>query len=107
MIPSNSVLKAHVAIDNVVIGNVTTVTTRVISITVSPGFLAAGDGVLVTCREPTGFTARLSLYAVIVDSTHIGLCIPNPSAADVDPVDTFDFDFYVFSRASGVPVTGT
>ena len=107
MIPSNSVLKAHVAIDNLVIGNVTTVTTRVISITVAPGFLAAGDGVLAVCREPTGFTAKLGFYAVVVDSTHIGLCVFNAAAADADPADTFDWDFYVFSKASGVNVTGT
>lgn len=104
---TNGVLKAHVAIDNVVIGNVTTLTTRVVSITVSPAFLEAGDGVQVTCREPTGFTARLSFYAVVVDSTHIGLCIANASAADVDPADTFDWDFYVMSKRSGANVTGT
>lgn len=104
---TNGVLKAHVTIDNVVIGNVTTVTTRVMSITVAPAFLAAGDGVFAACREPTGFTARLGFYAVVVDSTHIGLCVFNASAADVDPADTFDWDFYIFSRASGAVVVGT
>lgn len=104
---SNAVLKAHVAIDNLVIGNVTAVTTLVVSVTVSPAFLTAGDGILVTCRAAAGFTAKLGFYAVVVDSTHIGLCVFNAAAADADPADTFDWDFYVFSKASGANVTGT
>jgi hypothetical protein len=102
----NAVLKAIVTIENLVIGNVTTVTTRVVSVTVAGAQFTQGDLVLAQCRDATGFTARLSFYGVVVDATHIGLCIPNASAADVDPADTFDWTFYVFSQ-TGAKIVGT
>lgn len=102
----NAVLKAIVNIDNLVIGNVTTVTTLVVSVTVAGANFAQGDLVVAQVRDATGFTARLTYYGVVVDATHIGLCIPNASAADVNPADTFDWTFFVFSR-TGQQITGT
>lgn len=94
MMGGNCVCRRY-SVENLAIGNITAVTTLTVNVDVSSAGLNTGDGVLVTPRG-TALTNGISLYGHIVDSNTIGLDFVNASAGAIDPVDTFDFDVYVF-----------
>lgn len=102
----NATLKAIVRIDNLVIASITAATTALVSVTVPNAVLADGDLVIPQLRGAAILTSPVVPYAVVVDSTHIGLCLANGSAGAVDPADTFDWVFYVFGQ-TGNRLTGT
>lgn len=93
-------------VENLVIGNITAVTTLVVSVLVAGAGLQAGDGVQVTPRVAAGLTNGIAVYGVIIDATHIGIAFVNASAGAIDPADTFDFDIYV-TKKTGQAVAGT
>lgn len=96
----------RVTVENLVIGNITAVTSLLVSVTVAGQQFAAGDGVQVTLRSATAMTNGIAFYGVVVDATHIGIVFVNASAGAIDPADTFDFDIYV-TKKSGQAVAGS
>ncbi len=105
---SNATVKARIAVENLTVGVVTTVTTAVITITVAGAQFAAGDTILVTPRSTTGLGAAvpLGVYGVFLSTTTLGLCFFNASAGPITPAATLDYDVLVFGQ-TGNKLTAT
>ena len=99
MMGGNCVCRRY-TVANLVIANITAVTTLTVNVDVSSAGLTAGDGVLVTPRA--ALTNGIAVYGHVVDSNTLGLDFVNASAGAIDPADTFDFDVYVFLQTGGV-----
>ena len=84
-------------VTNLVIGNITTVTTLEVAVVLNGA--AVGDGGIAVPRA--AFTNGVVPSYVRVTGANAGvIAFVNASAGDINPADTFEFDVYLF-KASG------
>jgi hypothetical protein len=90
-------------VNNLVIANITAVTTLEVQVTL-PG-VAVGDSGFACPRDAkmTNGIAILPVRVTAANTAQIPFC--NASAGAIDPADTFDFDVYIFKAAGAIQAT--
>ncbi len=91
---------ARYTIDNLVIGNITAVTTLEVQVTL-PGANVGDIGI--ACPRDAIFTAGVGINPVRISAANTGqIPFVNGSAGAINPADTFDFTIALI-KASGAP----
>lgn len=93
-------------LNNLVIGNITTDTSLNVDVTISalPADFVGTVGFAVP-RDNDWTTGLPMPQARITSTTNLRLRFPNPTGADVNPADTFDWDVILFPATGNIQQT--